>query len=286
MYWSNYHSHCTFCDGRSSMEEFIKFAIAKGVKKYGFSSHSPLPFLTFWNMKIDDLADYQTEFYRLKQKYNSNIELFLGLEIDYIDNFFEVRNELFNTENFDYLIGSIHYLDQLPTGDFWTIDGDFSKFDIGLNLLFGGDIRLAVKRFFEVSSLMIQKGGFDIVGHFDKIALNASHYKDFDSTDNEYKNLIGETLQLIKDKALILEINTKSLNEKGFTYPNQQFFPLMKELQIPITVNSDCHYPTNIIDGFEPTFKALKEAGFNTMQQLVRGTWQAVEFNEKGMTGF
>jgi histidinol-phosphatase (PHP family) len=133
---------------------------------------------------------------------------------------------------------------------------------------------------------MIQKGGFDIVGHFDKIALNASRYKDFDSTDNEYKNLIGETLQLIKDKALILEINTKSLNEKGFTYPNQQFFPLMKELQIPITVNSDCHYPTNIIDGFEPTFKVLKEAGFNTMHQLVRGTWQAVEFNEKGMTGF
>ena len=34
--YTNFHSHCTFCDGRESMEEFVKFAIAKGLKKYGF----------------------------------------------------------------------------------------------------------------------------------------------------------------------------------------------------------------------------------------------------------
>ena len=98
-----------------------------------------------------------------------------------------------------------------------------------------------------------------------------------------YKNRIGDVLQLIKANGQILEINTKSFTKIGITYPDSHFFPLINELQIPIVVNSDCHYPTNIIDGFEPTFKALKKAGFNTMHQLINGSWQAVEFDEKGL---
>ena len=283
MYWSNYHSHSTFCDGRSSMEEFVKFAIAKGVKRYGFSSHAPLPFDTHWNMKLDDFADYHAEFYRLREKYASDIELYIGLEIDYINNLFDARNDLYATSHFDYLIGSIHFMDQLPNGKYWCVDGPFDDFNAGLQILFGGDIRLAAERFFDISMLMIQKDGFDIVGHVDKIAFNGSKCPGFNITDSWYKNRVGDVLQLIKEKGLILEINTKSLNDAGVTYPDIQFFPLVNDLQIPIMVNSDCHYPTNVIDGFKPTFKALKKAGFNTMHQLINCSWQAVEFNEKGL---
>ena len=283
MYWSNYHSHCTFCDGRSSMEEFVKFAIAKGVRKYGFSSHAPLPFLTKWTMLEDDFEDYQLEFQRLKQKYQTNIQLYFGLEVDYIDNCSSVRNDFFLNKKFDYLIGSIHYLDKLAENTYWTIDGEFKEFDKGLNELYDGDIRLAVKHFYEVSSKMIKEGGFNIVGHFDKISLHAAHYNDFNPSSSWYKNLVGDTLQLVKEKRFILEINTKSMTEKGITYPHQQFYPLINELQIPIVVNSDCHYPTNIIEGFEVTYKALKAAGFKTMHQLVAGAWKSVEFNEKGI---
>ena len=283
MYWSNYHSHCSFCDGRSTMEEFVHFAIAKGVKKYGFSSHAPLPFNTFWNMKLDDFGEYQTEFKRLKERYKSEIELFIGLELDYIHNFIEIHNDLYSTESLDYLIGSIHYMDQLPNGDFWTIDGNFRDFFAGLKILFDSEIQPAVERFFDISDQMIEKGGFDIVGHFDKIAMNASKCANFDSSATWYKNRVGESLQLIKNKGLMLEVNTKSLTDKGLSYPGFQFFPLINELQIPIMVNSDCHYPTNILDGFEPTFKALKAAGFKTMEQIVDGKWQAVEFNEYGL---
>jgi len=277
MYLSNYHSHCIFCDGRSSMEEFVHFAIAKGLKKYGFSSHAPLPFNTFWNMKLDDFAEYQSEFKRLKKKYQSEIELYIGLEVDYIHHFIEIHNDLYSSDTMDYLIGSIHYMDRLPSGDFWTIDGNFRDFFAGLKLLFDSEIRPAVERFYEISQCMIEKGGFDIVGHFDKIAMNASKCTDFNSSASWYKNRVGELLQLIKDKELILEVNTKSLVEKGLCFPDLMFFPLINDLQIPIVVNSDCHYPTNILDGFEPAFKALKTAGFKTTQQLIGGSWQAVE---------
>ena len=68
MQLSNYHSHCTFCDGRSIPEDFVRFAITHGFRAYGFSSHSPLPFETFWNMSKDDMPEYLQEINRLKQK--------------------------------------------------------------------------------------------------------------------------------------------------------------------------------------------------------------------------
>ena len=36
----------------------MRFAITHGFRAYGFSSHSPLPFETFWNMSKDDMPEY------------------------------------------------------------------------------------------------------------------------------------------------------------------------------------------------------------------------------------
>ncbi|MFZ4581180.1 MAG: histidinol-phosphatase [Paludibacter sp.] len=275
MSWTNYHSHNTFCDGRASMEEFVKYAIAKGVRKYGFSSHAPLPFHTHWTMNAEDYPEYEIEFYRLKEKYKDYIELFLGLEIDYIHGYSNAKSAFFQTITLDYAIGSIHYLDKLADGSYWSIDGPFTDFDKGLNELFDGDIRLATERFYHISNCMIEVGGFDIVGHFDKITLHGSQYTDFDTDALWYRNLVGESLQQVKNKGLILEINTKSLTERGMTFPENNLLQLIHDLQIPITVNSDCHYPSRVIDGFELTYLNLKKVGFKELQQLVDGKWQA-----------
>jgi hypothetical protein len=55
------------------------------------------------------------------------------------------------------------------------------------------------------------------------------------------------------------------------------------KIEIPVVVNSDCHYPTNITAGFQQTYEALQNAGFKTLQQLINGKWQAVEFNAGGL---
>jgi histidinol-phosphatase (PHP family) len=102
---------------------------------------------------------------------------------------------------------------------------------------------------------------------------------------NWYETFMAEILLLIKDKNLLLEINTRSLSTLGVSFPNQQFYSLINDLQIPIVVNSDFHEITNIKDGFEVTFEALKKAGFKTMHQLINSKWQAVEFDEKGLIG-
>ena len=110
MQLSNYHSHCTFCDGRSTPEDFIKFAVAHGFRAYGFSSHSPLPFETFWNMSKDDMPEYLTEIERLKKKYSDRLEIYVGLEIDFLDKSYNASIPYFRNLPLDYRIGSIHFL--------------------------------------------------------------------------------------------------------------------------------------------------------------------------------
>ena len=182
------------------MEDFVRFAIAKGVTKYGFSAHSPLPFHTSWNMELDSLPYYKAEFYRLKEKYANQIELFLGLEVDYIEGVFDARSNLYDMQDFDYLIGSVHFLSPLPESGCFSVDGKFYNFRKNVERVFGGDIRVATERFYEISSNMVRKGGFEIVGHLDKIAQNARNCPDFDITDKWYVDLVTDYLELIKSR--------------------------------------------------------------------------------------
>lgn len=270
---TNYHSHSVFCDGRAPMEDFVRFAIAKGVRKYGFSAHAPLPFHTSWNMNLEDFPYYKNEFFRLKEKYAGQIELFLGLEVDYIEGVFDAKSSLYSWDDIEYKIGSVHYLDPLPEGGFFSVDGKFYNFQKKLDKIYNGDIRIATERFFEISSNMVRKGGFDIVGHLDKISQNGMNCPGFDKTAKWYVDLVTDYLELIKEQNLMIEINTKSFTELGITYPDVQFFPIVRELRIPVMVNSDCHYPDKITDGFYEVYELLKQAGFQSIMELAGKEW-------------
>lgn len=260
------------------MEDFVKFALAKGMRKFGFSSHAPLPFHTSWNMNLDDYPYYKQEYFRLKEKYAGQIELFLGLEVDYIEGVFNAHSDLYDTSDIQYKIGSVHYLDPLPEGRFFSIDGRFSDFKKRLDVVYNGDIRQAAERYFEISSNMVRNGGFDIVGHMDKISQNGMSCPDFNVKDKWYIRLVTDYLELIKTHGLMIEINTKSYVRLGITYPDVQFFPIIKELDIPVMVNSDCHHPDKITEGFEEVFQMLKKAGINSVMELSENGWDEVGF--------
>ena len=175
MQLSNYHSHCTFCDGRSTPEDFIKFAVAHGFRAYGFSSHSPLPFETFWNMSKDDMPEYLTEIERLKKKYSDRLEIYVGLEIDFLDESYNASIPYFRNLPLDYRIGSIHFLpiaQPLAEENMVCIDGPFREYQKSVDAYYDGDIRKLVAHYFSSTRRMIEAGGIDIVGHMDKIYMN------------------------------------------------------------------------------------------------------------------
>lgn len=279
---SNYHSHCTFCDGRSHPEDFLKFAVSKGFRAYGFSSHSPLPFETVWNMSKEDLPEYLSEIQRLKDKYKDRIEVYVGLEIDYLDKTYNPSIPYFRDMPLDYRIASVHFLplsDRLEEKNMVCIDGPFSEYAHAVMRHFEGDIRRLVKRFYESTMAMIEAGGFDIVGHIDKIYMNGSRFGDFTLEDEWYEAPFKACLDLIKEKGLMVEVNTKDMTKNRRTFPHRKYLSLLREMGIPVMVNSDCHYPDLVNAGRKEAFEWLKEAGFTSTRELIGGVWQDVEIH-------
>ena len=279
MQLSNYNRHCTFCDGRAIPEIFVRFAIAKGFRAYGFSSHSPLPFETNWNMSKDDMPEYLQEIERLKRKYSDQLEIYVSLEIDYLDDTYNASIPYFRELPLDYRIGSIHYLpiaDPLIEANMVAIDGSFTEYEQSVDRYFGGDIRKLVKCYFESTLRMIEAGGIDIVGHIDKIHMHGHNFAAFDSSADWYRKPFLDCLDLIKEKGMMVEINTKNLVKKKELYPRQEYLQKIHEMGIPILVNSDCHYPDLVNDGRREAFKLLKQAGFRTTRELIQGEWTDV----------
>ena len=277
--FSNYHSHCTFCDGRSAPEDFVKFAISKGFRAYGFSSHSPLPFETFWNMSKDDMPEYLAEIDRLKIKYSGQIELYVGLEIDYLDQTYNASIPYFRELPLDYRIGSIHFLpvaSPLLEANMVCIDGAFEEYQKSVDTYYEGDIRKLVGDYFDSTRLMIEAGHIDIVGHMDKIYMNGHKCKGFSLEADWYQRPFNDCLQLIAENGLMVEVNTKNLQKKRQTFPHMNYLKRLHELRIPVMVNSDCHYPDLVNDGRAEAFELLKQAGFRTTRELIKGKWEDV----------
>lgn len=281
MYLSNYHSHSLFCDGRSEPEDFVKFALSAGFKAYGFSSHSPLPFETNWNMSADDLPAYLAQTTSLKEKYKDQIELYTALEIDYLDETYNPSIPYFRDMPLDYRIGSVHYLSVSPgmsEANMVSIDGSFEDFEKAVKEHFGGDVKQLIRRYYQSSMQMVEAGGIDIVGHMDKVYMNAHRCPGFSMEEDWYTGWVKDYLHLIAEKGLMVEINTKNLTRKQHTYPHRMFFPLLKALNIPVMVNSDCHYPDLVNDGRAAGFELLKEYGIHSTRELIKGKWIDVVF--------
>lgn len=279
MQLSNYHSHCTFCDGRSTPEDFVKFAISHGFRAYGFSSHSPLPFETFWNMSKDDMPEYLAEINRLKEKYAGRLEIYTSLEIDYLDETYNPSIAYFQELPLDYRIGSIHFLplsEHLSEDNMVCIDGAFADYKDSVDRYFEGKISKLVTRYFDSTLQMIEAGGIDIVGHMDKIYMNGHKCEGFSFDADWYQKPFKAVLDLIAQKGLMVEVNTKNLIKKQQIFPRKEYLGLLKDMNIPVMVNSDCHYPDLVNDGRTEAFEILKEIGFRTTRELIKGNWQDV----------
>lgn len=258
----NFHSHTQFCDGRADMEQFVIEAIREGFSDYGFSPHSPIPFYSPCNMSKSDVDLYVAEFDRLRSLYGDRINLYLSMEIDYLNGDWGPSNVYFENLPLDYRIGSVHFIPSFDDREVYVdIDGHFDAFDAKMRQYFHDDIEAVVRSFYRQSNEMIEAGGFDIIGHFDKIGHNAGHFRTGIEEEPWYIALVEDIFDAIMDNHLIVEVNTKALSGHRRTFPNARFYELLRRYDAPVLVNSDAHFPDLINAGRESTLAALAECG-------------------------
>lgn len=172
----NFHSHTQFCDGRAPMETMARAAVAAGMEHYGFSPHSPIPIESPCNMKMEDVDAYMAEYRRIAALPElASCKFYLSMEIDYLGPEWGPAVDYFKSLPLDYRIGSVHFI-PCQNGEPVDIDGRFEAFARRMKDFFHNDIEYVVDKFFNQSFDMVRAGGFDILGHMDKVAQNAAYY--------------------------------------------------------------------------------------------------------------
>jgi histidinol-phosphatase (PHP family) len=283
--WANYHSHTNFCDGAESPEKYVEEAVRLGMAAYGFSAHAPVPFQTNWCLPDNKFAAYLNEISRIKGKYASDIEVYLGLEIDFIPGIAGRNKHLNALANLDYFIGSVHFIDSFANGEPWNIDTSADLFRKGLEEIFNNDFKRAAIRFWELTRQMVEENNPTIIGHLDKIKMYNPVFNFFHETEKWYRDQVELTLSVIKKHNSIVEINTRGYyryNQPDL-YPGEWITSLIIRKEIPVLISSDAHSPKEITEGMAYAAMKLKQLGVKKLKAMNRLTWIDVSFSEQGL---
>lgn len=257
------HSHTEFCDGRATMEAFARKAVEEGFTHYGFSPHSPIIITSPCNMLRDNVARYDAEFRRIVNEHGDKVKFYRAMEIDYLGDQWGPAHDYFAALNLDYSIGSVHFV---PTreGEYIDIDGNYEGFRKKMAQYFGNDIRYVVETFYAQSCRMVETGGFDIIGHLDKIGCNAGYFRPGIEDEAWYQALLDDLIGRVIDAGLTVEINTKALAQHHRMFPRTDKWQKLLAAGVPIVVNSDVHVPALINAGRDEAYAILDSLTANS----------------------
>ncbi len=265
------HTHSVFSDGKCQPIEYVDAAIQIGLKTLGFSSHAPVPdppgteaVNLFWCMPLNRLQEYKETITELKDRFADDLDIRMGLEIDYIPDIMGPDHPIFQDLDLDYTIGSVHAAGTWPDGKVWTVDCSPEKFVEGINALYGGSVEKAGREYFRRIREMVAEQRPDIIGHFDLIKKNNRTLKFLDESAGWYRDAVYETLETIAAAKCIVEINTGGM-ARGFIdqpYPSLFIMKQCRKLHIPVMINSDAHHPDNLTAKFDQAAEFLIAAGY------------------------
>lgn len=278
MFKHNFHTHTHYCDGSAAPAEYVELAIESGLTSLGFSGHAPVPMDNGFAIKDDEsLLEYCSEIRKLQQEYKDKIKIYLALEADYIPGITKNFSYFRNLCELDYLIGSVHLVISAEA-KLWFIDGpERSIWLDGFKNAYSGDIRKAVKAYYEQVSQMVEKEQPDVVGHFDKVKMhNRGEY--FQEEEDWYKDLVHDSLEVVKQKGCIVEVNTRGLYKKRSEslFPDLLVLREMKEMNIPVTISSDAHDPHEINLKLQYASSKLQEAGYKEVYIFKDESWLSI----------
>lgn len=277
----NFHTHTNYCDGSSSPEDYVIAAIKGGLNTLGFSSHAPVPFENNFAIKdISSLTAYVEKIRKLKKKYSNEISIFLGLEADFIPGVTMDFKNLRHDFDLDYIIGSVHLVKN-QQNNLWFIDGSERRiWENGLEKFFDQDIEKAVSQYYHQINMMIETQKPDVIGHLDKIKMH-NHDKYFSESSSWYISLVKETLAIVKQNGLIVEVNTRGIYKKRSDsfFPGLNILKEMREMNIPLTISADAHKPEEVCLGLDHASEALIELGYREVFIYTEKGWKGVPLN-------
>ncbi len=254
------HNHTSRCNHASgTMREYIQKAIELGIDVYGFSDHAPMEFDPKYRMRFDQMSGYREDVLALKEEFAGQIEILYGLEVDYLPGYIDER---VMSEDVDYFIGSVHFLNG------WGFDNP--EF---IGVYKQKDIDEIYAQYFDAVAQMAQSGLFDVVGHLDLIKV--FNYK----PNVSVVKLAADALDAIKEAGMVIELNSAGLRKPvGEIYPGRELLKAAYERGIAVTFGSDAHNVDQVGFGYENATALAKEIGYETCTVFRRRRKDVVTF--------
>lgn len=235
---ANYHAHTFRCNHAAGTErEYVEAAIRRGLQVFGFSDHSPQYFssdyYTHMRMRPYQLLDYCTEVRNLQRDYRGQIEIPLGLEVEYYPALWNHLIPRLQDAGIEYLILGQHWLGNeinehgsaAPTAD-----------------------ESILRRYCHQVMDAMETGKITYIAHPDLI--------NFVGDKQTYRSHIRDLCRAAKEMAIPLEINLLGM-AYGRHYPNESFWEVAAEEGCKAILGLDAHAPDHILNP-EPEKRALE----------------------------
>jgi histidinol-phosphatase (PHP family) len=234
---------------QENAERYLAAAEEQGIEELGVSQHVyrfkealKLWDHPYWQDQArDDLAAY-CEFVR-------TTPLRLGLEADYVRGAEDRIAELLEGHDFDYVVGSIHYL-----GDAGAVDD--RRYDAWDSFR---DADSLWRTYFEWQAELVRSGLFDIVSHPDLVKMWGEgrpaperdprfHYEPF--------------VEALAESSVAVEVSTAGLRKPvGEIYPSVALAEMCRDAGAEFALSSDAHAPDQIGFGYDEAMKFLDGLG-------------------------
>jgi histidinol-phosphatase (PHP family) len=237
---------------------YRRAATERGVTELGVSEHIHRfrQALTIWDhpfwraQAVDDLNRY-VDFVRFET------DLRLGIEMDYIPGRERVIEEVLAAYDWDYVIGSVHFLG----------DGalDWEEFDVWRTLKDPDEVW---GRYFDAVEASVRSGLFDVIAHPDLVKYwGAGRPRPYGDSRRFYEPVA----EALADSGAAVELSTAGLRKPvGEMYPARELLELCVAAGVPVALSSDAHEPENVGYAYDRATELLAALGVTELAVFER----------------
>ncbi len=216
---------------------YVEAAIETGLKVIGFSDHTPYPFpdesyATGYRMTMKELEYYVNTVLGLREEYRNDIEIHLGLEVEYYPQFFQALLKELSNYPIEYLLLAQHNLGNGELAEpfcYSTLTDDPKRLERYCSQLLEG----------------MDTGCFTYLAHPDLIS--------FIGSSEIYDVQMRRLCRHAKAIGLPLEINLLGFRENR-RYPTEAFWKIAGEELCDVILEIDAHH----VDAFYHTQALVK----------------------------
>lgn len=224
---ANYHTHTWRCMHAVGKErEYVERAIEGGLQILGFSDHTPYPYPDGYHSRIrmgmDELEDYVRTVLDLKQEYRDDIEIHLGLEVEYYPAYFEALQKAAGAYPVEYFLLAQHFLGN-EIGEIYA--GDRT------------DEEQVLKRYCAQVVEAMETGFFTYLAHPDLL-----HFTGENAVYEEHMRMV---CRRAKQLEIPVEINFLGISDHRH-YPDERFWKIAGEEECSVVFGADAHSPAAV----------------------------------------